>query len=87
MNSLPSAPTVTLKYVYDKASHTLLGVQLISKINILEKINTFALAIQTKQTLEEMHQKEYFFHPSFTNVIETTNLVIQPNRGSDLHED
>lgn len=87
VNSLPNAPTVTLKYVYDKESHILLGVQLHSKANILEKINTFALAIETKQTLEEMHQKEYFFHPSFTNIIDTTNLVEQPHRGSDLHED
>lgn len=86
LNSLPNAPMVTLKYVYDKESHILLGVQLISKENVLERINTFALAIETKQTLEEMHQKEYFFHPSFTNIIETTNLVTQPNHGSDFYE-
>jgi len=87
INALPNAPTVTLKYVYDKESRRLLGVQLISKENILEKINTLALAIQTKQTLEDIHQKEFFFHPAFTDVIETSNLVTKLNLGSELYED
>lgn len=87
VNSLPHAPTISLKYIYDKESRVLLGAQLISRENVLEKINTLALAVQTKQTMEEMHQKEFFFHPSFTNTIEATNLVKQANRGSGLHED
>lgn len=87
VNSLPNSPKITFKYVYEKNSHQLLGVQLISKENILEKINTFALAIETNQTLEEMHQKEFYFNPSFTNIVETTNLVVPPHQGSDLHED
>lgn len=75
LSSLPDADTVTIKWVYDAASHTLLGAQMISTSNILEKINTVALAIQTKQTLEELQQKDYFFHPSFTQMISATNLV------------
>ncbi len=87
INSLPDAPTITLKYVYEKESQVLLGAQLFSKANVLEKINTLALAIQTKQTLEELKQKEFFFHPAFTPVIETTNMVVPPNLGSDFYED
>lgn len=87
INSLPDAPTITLKYVYEKESQVLLGAQLFSKANVLEKINTLALAIQTKQTLEELKQKEFFFHPAFTPVIETTNMVVPPNLGSDCYED
>jgi NADPH-dependent 2,4-dienoyl-CoA reductase/sulfur reductase-like enzyme len=87
INSLPDAPTITLKYVYEKESQVLLGAQLFSKANVLEKINTLALAIQTKQTFEELKQKEFFFHPAFTPVIETTNMVVPPNLGSDCYED
>lgn len=87
INSLPDASTITLKYVYEKESQVLLGAQLFSKANVLEKINTLALAIQTKQTLEELKQKEFFFHPAFTPVIETTNMVVPPNLGSDCYED
>ena len=75
LTSLPDADTVTIKWLYDAASHVLLGAQMISTSNILEKINTVALAIQTKQTLEDLQQKDYFFHPSFTQMISATNVV------------
>lgn len=74
LTSLPTSDTVTIKWVYDATSHILLGAQLISTSDILEKINTLALAIQTKQTLEDMQQKDYFFHPSFSQMIATTNF-------------
>lgn len=84
--SLPDSDTVTIKWVYDVTSHVLLGAQMVSKSNILEKINTMALAIQTKQTLEELQQKDYFFHPSFTQMIATTNLVSWLEERADENE-
>lgn len=86
LTSLPDSDTVTIKWVYDATSHVLLGSQMVSKSNILEKINTLALAIQTKQTLEELQQKDYFFHPSFTQMIATTNLVSWLEERADKHE-
>lgn len=59
---------------------------MVSKSNILEKINTLALAIQTKQTLNELQQKDYFFHPSFTQMIATTNLVSWLEERADENE-
>ncbi|MER2227468.1 MAG: FAD-dependent oxidoreductase [Carnobacterium sp.] len=75
LTSLPTSDTVTIKWVYDATSHILLGAQMISTSNMLEKINTLALAIQTKQTLEDLQQKDYFFHPSFSQMISSTNFV------------
>ncbi|WP_208559159.1 FAD-dependent oxidoreductase [Marinilactibacillus kalidii] len=75
VNSLPNAETVTIKWVYEAESKLLLGAQMISKANILEKINTLALAIQTKQTLEELKQKDYFFQPAYSQMLSTTNPV------------
>lgn len=86
LSSLPNADTVTLKWVYDATSHVLLGAQMISTSNILEKINTLALAIQTKQTLEELQQKDYFFHPSYSQVVSTTNLVSWMEERADEDE-
>ncbi|MCM3511376.1 FAD-dependent oxidoreductase [Carnobacterium inhibens] len=75
LTSLPTSDTVTIKWVYDATSHVLLGAQMISTSDMLEKINTLALAIQTKQTLEDLQQKDYFFHPSFSQMISATNFV------------
>lgn len=75
LNSLPNSETVTLKWVYDADTEVILGAQMISTANILEKINTLALAIQTKQTLEDLQQKDYFFHPAYSPMVSTTNLV------------
>ncbi|QQP69519.1 FAD-dependent oxidoreductase [Carnobacterium sp. CS13] len=87
LTSLPDADTVTIKWIYDAASHVLLGAQMISTSNILEKINTVALAIQTKQTLEDLQQKDYFFHPSFTQMISATNVVSWLEVRDDGNED
>lgn len=86
LTSLPDSDTVTIKWVYDATSHVLLGAQMVSKSNILEKINTLALAIQTKQTLEDLQQKDYFFHPSFTQMISATNFVSWPEVRDDGNE-
>ncbi|AEB30180.1 NADH oxidase [Carnobacterium sp. 17-4] len=86
LTSLPNSATVTIKWVYDATSHTLLGAQMISTSDILEKINTLALAIQTKQTLEDLQQKDYFFHPSFTQMISATNFVSWPEVRDDGNE-
>ncbi|GEK90786.1 FAD-dependent oxidoreductase [Alkalibacterium kapii] len=75
LTSLQNANTVTVKWIYDAETHVLLGAQMISTVNILEKINTLALAIETRQTIEDLQQKDYFFHPSYTQMIATTNLV------------
>lgn len=86
LTSLPDASTVMMKWIYDADSHILLGAQLLSNANILEKINTLALAIQTKQTLEDLQQKDYFFHPSFSPMISTTNFVPWQEMRDDVNE-
>lgn len=87
LNSLPTAETVTIKFIYDQESRVLLGAQLLSKTNVLDKINTLALAIQTHQTIEDLMQKDFFFHPVYTSIIETTNLVPWPEVRRDAYED
>lgn len=63
------------KIIFEKESHKILGAQLVSKADILEKINTLALGVQMGQTLEEFYQKDFLYHPYYSNVIEITNQL------------
>lgn len=63
------------KLIYDKVTQRVLGAQLCSKNNCLEKINTLALSIQTGQTLTDLLQKDYFYQPALTNIYDITNLM------------
>lgn len=67
--------TIFGKIIFEKESHKLLGAQLISKANILEKINTLALGIQMGQTLEAFYQKDFLYHPYYSNVLDITNQL------------
>ncbi|WP_034551986.1 FAD-dependent oxidoreductase [Carnobacterium funditum] len=67
--------TINGKLIYNTASGKVLGAQLISKVNILEKINTLSLGIQMGITLNELAQKDYFFHPSWSTVYDITNQL------------
>jgi NADPH-dependent 2,4-dienoyl-CoA reductase/sulfur reductase-like enzyme len=63
------------KIIFEKQSQRVLGAQLVSKSNILEKINTLALAVQAKQTLMQLAQKDYLYHPTHTNIFDITNQL------------
>lgn len=78
---LPDAETVHLKYIVDADTQVLLGVQLVSKENILQAINTFALAVQTDQPMDTLTGKEYFFQAGFTDLVDVTNLEHPFERG------
>lgn len=60
---------IKIKFTYNKKSKVLLGTQIISKVNILEKINSYALAIDLKMTLADLVQKDYFYHPMYANPV------------------
>ena len=63
------------KLVYNRQTGKILGAQLVSKDNILEKINTLALGIQMGLTVTELAHKDYFFHPAWTNIYDITNQL------------
>nr|WP_242551063.1 hypothetical protein [Enterococcus ureilyticus] len=67
--------TIYGKIIFEKESHKVLGAQLVSKADILEKINTLAMSIQMEQTLEELYQKDFLYHPYYSNVLDITNQL------------
>lgn len=78
--------TISGKIIFEKDSHKLLGAQLVSKADILEKINTLALGIQAGQTLEEFYQKDFLYHPYYSNVIDITNQLAFEGLWSEADE-
>lgn len=78
--SLVDKTIIYCKVVYEKNTEQLLGMQLLSKADCLEKINTAALAIEKNMTLDELLQSDHFFQAEFTNVMEPLNRI---NMGSE----
>ena len=74
-NSLFNQEPIKGKLLYNKATRKILGAQFISKSNILEKINTLSLGIQMGITVEELAQKDYYFHPAWSPVYDVTNQL------------
>ncbi|WP_430611237.1 FAD-dependent oxidoreductase [Enterococcus sp. DIV0876] len=60
------------KLTIEAESGRILGAQLLSKANILEKINLLAFAIEKKSTLDELAQKDFFFQPKFSPATDQT---------------
>lgn len=75
LSILDRTKLVRVKIIYSKEKEELLGAQLVSKENILEKINLLSFAIQSGHTLSDLVQKDYFFNPLFTPVLDITNQV------------
>lgn len=65
------------KLIYNRETGRVLGAQLVSKHNILEKINTLALGIQLGVTIEELVQKDYYYHPAWNDFYDITNQLGQ----------
>jgi NADPH-dependent 2,4-dienoyl-CoA reductase/sulfur reductase-like enzyme len=80
--SLFDSTQVHGKVMIEQASGRIVGAQLLSKANILEKINLLAFAIEQQATMEELTQKDFFFHPRFTHVLDQTFIW----SGSDTDE-
>ncbi|WEG74227.1 FAD-dependent oxidoreductase [Vagococcus intermedius] len=75
LSLLDKTKTVQIKLIYSQEKQIVLGAQLISRENILEKINLLSFAIQSGHTLNDLVQKDYFFNPLFTPLLDITNQV------------
>lgn len=73
-----SRDTVRMKICYNRETTQILGVQLVSKANILDRINLYALSIDQGLTLNDMMQRDYFFHPKYANA---TDSFLNPRKG------
>ncbi|OTN75573.1 hypothetical protein A5886_000647 [Enterococcus sp. 8G7_MSG3316] len=70
--SVFESTTIHGKLTIEAQSGRVLGAQLLSKANILEKINLLAFAIEKKATMAELAQKDFFFQPKFSPATDET---------------
>lgn len=58
---------VSIKLVFEKGSHKLIGGQLMSEKDITQSINTLSLAIDKETTLEELVTMDFYFNPAINH--------------------
>ncbi|AGL91029.1 Putative NADH oxidase H2O2-forming [Candidatus Phytoplasma australiense] len=72
---MPDFETVTLKLVFDKDSRKILGGQIVSRMDLTEKINTLSVCIQNEMTVEQLAFVDFFFQPHFNKPWSLLNLA------------
>jgi len=74
---MPSTEMLTIRLVYDKDSHLILGAQLFSKHEVAQSANTISVCIQNKNTIDDLAFMDMLFQPNFDNPFNYLNLVAQ----------
>lgn len=72
---MPTTDEATIKVVYEKESHKLLGAQLICSQDLTQVINTMSVCIQNEMTVEELAFVDFFFQPHFNKPWNLLNSV------------
>lgn len=72
---MPTTDEATIKVVYEKDSHKLLGAQLICSQDLTQVINTMSVCIQNEMTVEELAFVDFFFQPHFNKPWNLLNSV------------
>ncbi|MQS75930.1 FAD-dependent oxidoreductase [Companilactobacillus halodurans] len=74
---MPSTSMLTIKLVYNRDNHLILGAQLFSKHEIAQSANTISVCIQNKNTIEDLAFVDMLFQPNYDNPFNYLNLVAQ----------
>lgn len=76
-NYMPSTEMLTIKLVYNKDNHLILGAQLFSKHEVAQSANTISVCIQNKNTIDDLAFMDMLFQPNYDNPFNYLNLVAQ----------
>jgi len=72
---MPSFEDVMLKIVYDNKTKIIIGGQIISKVDLTEKMNTLSVVIQNKMTIYQLAFQDFFFQPHYSKPWNLLNLA------------
>lgn len=72
---MPTYSEAMIKIVFDKATHRLIGGQIVSKQDLTQFMNTLSVVIQNHMTLEELAVTDFFFQPHFNKPWSILNSV------------
>ena len=74
---MPTTDMLTVKLVYNKDNHLILGAQFFSKHEVAQSANTMSVCIQNKNTIDDLAYMDMLFQPNYDNPFNYLNLVAQ----------
>jgi NADPH-dependent 2,4-dienoyl-CoA reductase/sulfur reductase-like enzyme len=72
---MPDYDAVMLKLVFDKDTRKILGGQIVSHLDLTEKMNTLSVCMQNQMTVEQLAFVDFFFQPHFNKPWGLLNLA------------
>lgn len=63
---MPGASPLTLKLVFDRSSGRILGAHMAGKEGVARRINTLALAVQARLTVQDLSRMDFAYAPAFS---------------------
>ncbi|BAD04526.1 FAD-dependent oxidoreductase [Chrysanthemum yellows phytoplasma] len=72
---MPDYDAVMLKLVFDKETRKILGGQIVSRVDLTEKMNTLSVCMQNQMTVEQLAFVDFFFQPHFNKPWGLLNLA------------
>ncbi|CAJ1183061.1 NADH oxidase [Companilactobacillus paralimentarius] len=74
---MPTTEMLTIKLIYNKDNHLILGAQFFSKHEVAQSANTISVCIQNKNTIDDLAFMDMLFQPNYDNPFNYLNLVAQ----------
>ena len=73
----PGGTDIHVKLIADMKSHQLIGAQIAGKTSIAPRVNTLALAVEKKITVEELAQSDFCYSPPVSDVWDPISITAQ----------
>lgn len=61
----PGGHPITIKVIFDRASHRLLGAHIVGREGVAKRVDVFATALHARMTLDDMAQLDLSYAPPF----------------------
>ncbi|AKP64900.1 NAD(FAD)-dependent dehydrogenase [Levilactobacillus koreensis JCM 16448] len=74
---MPTTDHLIINLVYDRSDRRILGAQLLSKHEIAQSANAISIAIQNRNTIDDLAFVDMLFNPNFDDPFNYLNLVAQ----------
>ena len=74
---MPTTDKLDINLVYDRDSRQILGAQLFSKHEVAQSANAISIAIQNRNTIDDLAFVDMLFQPNFDDPFNYLNLVAQ----------
>lgn len=74
---MPATDALRITLVYDRQSREILGAQLFSNHEVSQSANAISIAIQNRNTIDDLAYMDMLFQPNFDDPFNYLNLVAQ----------